>query len=84
MSKSYVLLFEEFNAAEEKAKLKARLDRVTRRNTRNKERLSNQKNPERQAVSKLRLDLDKLDLEKIKIQNEIVNKREAILKNKLK
>jgi hypothetical protein len=84
MSKNYVMLFEEFNASKEKAKLKARLDRVTRRNTRNKERLSNQKNPERQAVSKLRLDLDKLDLEKIKIQNEIVNKREAILKNKLK
>ena len=80
MCNRYVLLFEEFNAAEEKAILAKRVERLKSRNKRNQERLKVQKDPLRQEITKNRLQIDALDSSKLKLQSNIISLREKLAK----
>ena len=80
MHKRYVLLFEEFNAADEKAILAKRAERLKSRNKRNQERLKVQKDPLRQEITKNRLQVDALDSSKLKLQSNIISLREKLAK----
>jgi hypothetical protein len=80
MYNSYVMLFEEFKAAEERFKLTGRMNKIKIRNTNNKKKLQQQKDPLKQELIKSKIEMDNLDMEKLKIQTNIIGTKEKIQK----
>lgn len=76
--RNYVKLYEEFNPSEAKSKLAIRLTKVKGRMDHRKAKIdsaSKRGDQTSAAIHKTKMDIDKLDVEKIKLKNSVIDLR---------